>query len=316
MKLYYTGASSYLAPQTNSKKSLGGLMSSTLVFLDVTNSFFSSIPNVPSGKILRETRCYVLKNETGADVTGCKIWYENTSSTPTTSLRMSLVIPGTDSCGNRFVEEIVNESASPIAANFLDNRGEINALHLPTILPDGLIGVWVERTINGSMIAKETSCDNLYQKYLEEPKQHIQELTLVGDTTLDPLSGKYWFLNTTNSRFYVWYDVTGASSVNPLISGREGIRVPIELNDTEDIIALKTKQALTNILSWRGECEISILPPLLPATTSSIISIKNTENGKIVPISVENSLFTVNQVQEGTSGELEGLEKMQLYISY
>ena len=56
------------------------------------------------------------------------------------------------------------------------------------------------------------------------------------------LDGKYFVLNSLATSYYVWYDQGSAS--DPGVVGKTGINVKIVLNETADVIAQKTKDAI------------------------------------------------------------------------
>jgi len=305
MRLFFTGAKVFLGVQINPTLSLGGLISSSPVPNDAINAVFGSISEYQASNGLKEVRALVLKNETGADVNNIKIWYENNSAESISNFKMGLVTVGVDACGDVFLEKIQNAQTSPIYASLTDNRNEPNSIIIPTLLQDEYIGLWIERSINTSAVKKYNSCDNLYAKHILEEKPHIQELTVIPDNN-GSLSGTYFFINSKKERFYIWYD--NGSTINPNIAGREGVKISILDNDTDLIIALKTKAQLDLILNQRGLFNISI--------NTNILTIETIDNGIVNDISVETTNFSSNTTQTGASSQSNQVEEINLFINF
>lgn len=305
MRLFFTGAKEYLGPQANPRLSLGGLISSSPIPNDAINGLFGSISDLQGAEGSRETRGLVLLNETGGTVSGATLWYVNNSSSPISNLRMAIVSVGIDACNDQFIEKITSSAASPLNASFEDNSGQANAIALPDIDDGEYLGIWIERSVNKNAVKAILNCDNLFNLHTAEPLPQIQTVTTVADSS-DSLNDTYWFLNTVNDRFYVWYD-TGAG-VNPNIAGREGIRVSISTDDTADAVASKTQVRLNNILQARFEADVTV--------DTNIITITNKENGATLANSAETSGFTMAVSQEGVTKELESIEDIDLFINY
>ena len=305
MRLFFTGALSFLGPQANPRLSLGGLISSSPVPNDSLNAIFGTISDYEASRGSKQTIGLVLRNESGSEITSGNIWYENNSVSPISNIRMSVVEIGTDPCGDLFIEQLQSTQASPTSASFSDNRGEVNAISIPTIPINGYVGVWIERTINTFAVKQSMDCENLYQLHIAEARPQKQTITTVADIS-NSLGGSYWILNTVNGSFYVWYD-TGASP-NPNLAGIEGVKVSINENDSSEFVAQKTKSKLDEILVPRGEITTDL--------SENIITIVNTEAGSVLESKAQTSGFTINIIEEGINNTLEEIENISLFIDY
>ncbi len=306
MRLFFTGASSFLGQQTDPSRSLGGLISSSPLPNGSVDEVFDSISEKQMNDGSKETRGFAFLNETGIEIVSPRLFYMNESREPITNIRMSIVEVGQDTrCSTFYIESISNGQQSPINASFKDNRGESNAIVMPNIPAGGYIGIWVERSINTNRSKELMSCENLYARHISEPTNQIQTLDVVADTN-DSLNGVHFELITPNGRFYVWYN-TGTGT-DPNIVGTEGIEVGVLTNDSADIIASKTQTKLQSILNSRGEVDVSV--------QGSTITISNLSPGSTQPINVVNSGFSTTVTVNGIARELEKEESINIFIKY
>ena len=242
----------------------------------------------------------------GSTVPAATLWYENLSVDPITNIRMAIVEVALDDCGDYYIEQIQNDQASPVSASFSDNRTQANALTLPSMDDGTFVGIWIERTVNTNAVKKAMACDNLYAKHIAEPLPEIMTVQTVADTA-GSLNNTYWFLNTRNGAFYVWYNVDGTGT-DPAIAGREGIRVNISAGDTADTVAANTNSQLNTLLDPRGEVTSSVDTDTLTITMG--------ENGPVQDSTVETSGFTIAVTQEGVINTLELIEDIDIFINY
>ncbi len=305
MRLFFTGASSFLASQPSPRLSLGGFISNSPVPNDVLNGIFGSISDRQGNNGLKETFGFALRNETGGTITTGTLWYVNNSTSPISNLRMAVVAVGTDSCGDIFIEQIQSSLASPLNAVFTDNNGQANAISLPSIDDNAYLGIWIERSINPVQFKQAFECENLYNTHVADPLPQIVSITTVADLS-NSLNGAYWFLNTPLEQFYIWYD-TG-TGVNPNIAGREGIRVSIATDDVANDVASKTSSQLNAILQPRGVVTSTV--------QTNIITITNSLNGPSPAPTPENSNFLTSITQTGVVNTLEQIEDLDLFIDY
>ena len=122
----------------------------------------------------------------------------------------------------------------------LRNSHEIQAEALRTLDVSNLVEGYFTRadvTYNGQGSA--TSAIFYYDK------TYHKETIFVTEDIAGSLNSKYFLINGPISKnlYYVWYNVD-SSGVDPLISGREAIEVPISSNDSKSIVALATTLAM------------------------------------------------------------------------
>lgn len=126
--------------------------------------------------------------------------------------------------------------------SYLDPGGVLKNSHsesgnaLRVIDVDNIVGSYYNRV----ELTTDANDSVTNSKFYLDTEQQITQITTSGDSS-GSLSGKYFLLNSANneSEFYVWYDVDN-SSIDPAVSGRTGIRIPISTNDLSFATALGT----------------------------------------------------------------------------
>jgi hypothetical protein len=306
MRLFFTGASTALATQTESVKSLGGLISTSPVPNDQKNALFSTLSEFTVTKGNKEVRCVVLKNESGGDLTNVNIWYDNLSQDAITNYRMALVTPATNSDGDLAFESVDNIFTTPIVADFYDNRGSANALIIPSLLADAYIGVWVERSINSYAVNTARTCDALYAKFSTTDAAEVTEMTFVADVG-GSLNSTYFQFDTLKDRYYVWFNINSAG-VDPAIAGRTGIEVAGATGATADTLATAFVTALS-LAVQRGE--------LTASNASGVVTTTLTEVGEVTdPSDAGSSGVTFSVTTQGSTIAAEETEDFQISYSY
>lgn len=310
MRLLFTGASEYLGQQTNANQSLGGLISSSPLPNGTLDEILGSISEKQMSEGGKDTRAFVIVNDTGADIPSSKLFYTNDSNSPISNIRMSIVEVGEDlACDTYYMESISNGQQSPVSASFKDNKGESNAIVMPLIADGAYLGVWIERSVNtyiaGSGDGGLMSCDSMYTRHTTDPVNQIQSLSVIADVA-DNLDEEYFELNTPRGRFYVWYN-TGSGN-DPAVVGREGIEVSINTGASAVDIAQGTQMQLQSILSSRGEVTASL--------NGSVVTIECLSPGAVTPINTLGTGFTSTIQQLGVTKELEKEESITLYMKY
>lgn len=302
MILYYTGALDEGKIQTEPRISLGNHVSGSIVPNASLNNLFGEISDYALDRKVTEYRAVALKNTTGAVVSGAQLYYQNISTSPIVNIRMAVVILQQDNCG-WYMEKIPSSLSKPLYATFLDNRELINAISLPDINPDEYIGIWIERSFNANAVAAAHSCAALIAAYQQEPINQIATITTIADVA-DSLHETYWFLNTPDNGFFIWYDTGGGTM--PVITNREPIRIAITTGDSADTIAALTAAQLNSILTPRGELSATVL--------LNVITITNTQPGLSSAPTAQTSGFTASVVVAGASGEQEHEENIALTV--
>lgn len=300
MKLYYTGATDFEQPQSNPLLSLGGYISSSPVQNASISNLFGSISQKALKNGSREIRAVVLKNEL-AQPQNVQLYYDNVSKEPVSSLMMALVSPAQDDCGGLYIEKVDRIYNRPVSGLFIDNRGESNALTF-TIQPSQFIAVWIERIVNRFQGNQLLSCDNMILQFDSESNP-AQVVATFND---NQVIGSYWTFDTVDSKVYVWYD--DQNEPTPVVlQDREGIRVPIDIQDTAIQIATKTLNALNSTIGARAEVVVS--------QSGVTLTIDYTQPGKVNQPTSDTQSVSVSMSQ-GSSSDQEVVEQIQLILQY
>lgn len=124
----------------------------------------------------------------------------------------------------------------------------------------------------------------------------VTEITTVADFA-DSLNGTYFLIDaTTGSKFYVWFETTTAT--DPAISGRTGVKVSIDTNDTADIVASRLRDALSIYLD-----------DFIVSSLTNVVMVENVEFGALNDAQDVDTGFTFTITQQGRG------ERVQTEIS-
>jgi hypothetical protein len=142
MKLYYTGSANLNGFQKNPDKSLGGFMSENIIPNNSLQNIFSDISILAQRKGYIETKGIILKNTSTSDLTNVYLYH----TYPTNCLVKLEWSLATVSSGE--MESINDTKDSPYEASFSEPKDVASKILLASsLLKDGLIGLWVRRTI-------------------------------------------------------------------------------------------------------------------------------------------------------------------------
>jgi len=182
MIIYYTGATREGETQPEASLSLGGYLSSSVIPNDVLGNLFSGLSrNLLENKI-RETRGIVLQNDSAQQATGIRLWFVVDAESKV-EYRVAVVTLAEDDCG-RYMELLPNGNATPYTATFNSANGEPNAINLPNMDSNAIIGLWIERAVKDDVTAVET-CDEVYTRYQNDEELETEEtVSLIIDYTL------------------------------------------------------------------------------------------------------------------------------------
>ena len=134
IKLYYSGAKSYNAPQINPLNSLGGYLSSTPIPNGENNSVFSDVSLLSIKNKTRECKLIVLKNEL-ANISNVKIW---------SNYEIAIVAPSENNNGEIIFEGIPNYNSIPYYAKF-GLYSESEPFLIGNMNVNQCFGIWVKR---------------------------------------------------------------------------------------------------------------------------------------------------------------------------
>lgn len=113
----------------------------------------------------------------------------------------------------------------------------------------------------------------------------ITDIVFPQDTN-GSLGGKYWYVNSPTTQYYVWYN-TG-TSIDPSLSGKVGLEIPILINDSSTDIAQKTATVINS------------LPSVFNATQiSNLITLRIVQSGNVDGPCDVNSGILITKRKEG-----------------
>lgn len=142
----YTGALNPNTSQTNPDISLGGNVSSSTIPRNIDN-LFSDISWMSVENRAIETKAYVIKNNTGADILNYTIGY-----TYPPNCIFKLEIAPVTLANDTTMEKLSNSSDTPYYATFVEanvdpTKSIDNSLNLGTIAAGAVLGIWIRRSI-------------------------------------------------------------------------------------------------------------------------------------------------------------------------
>lgn len=134
IKFYYSGASTFEAPQQKASLSLGGYVSSTPIPNGENNSVFSELSLLAAKNKYRETKLIVLKNELNS-LNNVILW---------SNYNLAIVEPIVNEKNEILFEQISNSFAIPYYATFNTYTTENPAI-LGNLAINKYLGIWVSR---------------------------------------------------------------------------------------------------------------------------------------------------------------------------
>ena len=184
MKLYYTVSSATGDQQSKPSLSLGGFRSNSLTPNSVLGNFFNdisiySIKSANSNKYLG----LILKNETGVDVVGIKLWFQFNENCYS-KINVSVISLAKDSRGNNFMERVPTPYSKPLYSEFVEASSEESELIIGDLLKDEEVGIWLERELNLSLIKEDQNkifkaCDSDPYRYEEVELEKEDSISLI-----------------------------------------------------------------------------------------------------------------------------------------
>jgi hypothetical protein len=125
--------------------------------------------------------------------------------------------------------------------------------------------------------------------FYEGSQSEIRYITTVADSS-GSLNNSYFILYSgyDRAKYHVWYDVNGAG-VDPAPANSLGFRVPLQSNDSAEMVALATKLVLSNLSDFN-----------IVAIGSTQLRITNTEMGTATDTTQVSTGFTYLTAQQGS----------------
>jgi len=161
MNLFYTIISQEAQPQTDPTLSLGGFCSASQVPSEDTNVLFSTVSQYGIEKHRPEYICICLKNIFERRIENITFWFEfDDQQDYQCKYRVAFSKPN-----GRQLEQVSSIYAKPVYATFDTANGIDDAISLPDMDHNDIIGIWIERTIDmdSEEIKNRRNCDWLYE---------------------------------------------------------------------------------------------------------------------------------------------------------
>lgn len=171
--IYYTGAGIFEGEQRDPLRSLGGLISSTLVPNDFTNSLFSGLSDKD------EHIGLVIRNETGADIPSLEIYfdYPNDGASPTPNdinkakFLIGTATISTDPCGDLSIESLASRNAAPYTVTFIEAI-DTNRLTVTNFDNEQYVGIFIKR----QKILDPRTQDEINQECFDNFQANVAEI--------------------------------------------------------------------------------------------------------------------------------------------
>lgn len=162
MKLYFSDISQEGQPQNESRLSLGGYCSSTMVPSGQLNALFSEVSTYTLEKNRKEYIFLVIKNEFENVVKHPQLWIEKDDS-HICNFKFAIVEP----MPSGEFESTQSPFNKPLYAEFYTANGIEDAIEMSPIDPGDMLGLWIERSIDSEnpQVKNRNNCDYLYENY-------------------------------------------------------------------------------------------------------------------------------------------------------
>jgi hypothetical protein len=162
MKLYYTSPTGQDQIQTDPRLSLGGYKSTSLLPNDAFDNLFSEITQFMLSKTPEdEFIALVLKNETGTEVDNLWLWFSYPDGCFSKYL-VAAVDMTADANGVLQMEHVPNRNSKPLYAEFHEASGQVNAVEIGTVAINGMVGIWIQRSLVDGLADSIQTEANLY----------------------------------------------------------------------------------------------------------------------------------------------------------
>lgn len=153
MRLLFTGAESYLAKQTDSGLSLGGLISSSIVPNNRMNNLFSDISYISQQYLKTEVRAIILENKELYTAEDVIVGYEYDSEN--FDIDIAFIALASD---DQQMETVTSGEDIPYEAVFQEARKTTSSdgsVNVGDLAVDGRMGIWLRRKIKQPTLETE-----------------------------------------------------------------------------------------------------------------------------------------------------------------
>lgn len=175
IKYYFTGADNYLDAQVDKDKSLGGYVSSSPIPNDLLGALFGDISAYTVEKKFKDTKAIVIKNETGAAITGITTYFTNQATVPFLKIEIAAVqlTEDTSCTPSKFsMEKIINMRSTPINAVFAEPVDIGSAVSLGDLDINEMLGIWIRISLKDN-VSDNFTCENLNNNPITETQEQI-----------------------------------------------------------------------------------------------------------------------------------------------
>lgn len=166
MKIYYTGAKTYLGIQKDPSISLGGLISSTEIPNGLLSNLFGTLSRYTIQQGKPEMRVVVVKNDEASLLAGLKAYftYPNDDQSPSTDTNECTFLIGygavsSNDCGDLSVESLSSIYSLPYTVTLQSAVGVGEAIDLPNLDVDSYLGIFIKRVVKSSTQAVRSDTD-------------------------------------------------------------------------------------------------------------------------------------------------------------
>ena len=167
MKILYTNALKSGDIQTDPLKSIGGYVSSSEIPNDILSNLFSEVTTNSLQSRRRETILVAFKNESSIAVNlKIQFLFEDVISS---KMKIALINPIEDNCGDLYFEKIPNSSSLPLYAEFEEVKNE-DEFEVGVIQSQKIIGMWLCR----ELLPFDNSCEKLKEIYEKGEKDEFK----------------------------------------------------------------------------------------------------------------------------------------------
>lgn len=147
MKLYYTGARTFLGEQKLANNSLGGYVSNSPIPNGVEGNLFSAISLMTIDDNSFEMVGIMLKNILLVDVEDILLYFVYPVDTYV-KYSIAVVEPGGDPVTGYYMESIQSRKSLPIyVEEFVEADGFANAVNIGNLAAGAYIGIWIKRDL-------------------------------------------------------------------------------------------------------------------------------------------------------------------------
>lgn len=137
-----------------------------------------------------------------------------------------------------------------------------------------------------------SSEDNYYSLEIFGKHAEVTEITTVADRSgSDSLDSEHFLIDSPNDLYYVWFSID-SGSIDPAPSGRTGIEVPINQDDSADAVAT----ALQAVLDAEADFGAAV--------NSNVVTVTNADIGDVTDAVDFDTSFAFNVIQQGTDNAI------------